>query len=135
MRVIPTTVLGYLAAVQLPPLLGIDPKWGTAGLTASAGVAGWVEFVLLRRTLNTRLGDTGLAASLTVRLWAAAAVAAALAWAIKLLSPAGHPIVMAALVLTPYGLGYLGMTVLLKVPEAKNATTKFTKLMKNTKKN
>src|SRR5213078_4499908 len=50
-RVILTTVLGYISAVQVPPLLGIDPLWGTAGLTASAGVSGWLEFLLLRRTL------------------------------------------------------------------------------------
>jgi len=42
-RVALTTVLGYLCAVRLPPLIGIDMKWGTAGLTASAGVAGWIE--------------------------------------------------------------------------------------------
>ncbi len=30
-------------------------KFGVAGLTASAGVAGWVEFTLLRRTLNRRI--------------------------------------------------------------------------------
>src|SRR5438874_3224995 len=42
-RVILTTGLGYLSAIPLPPLIGIDPKWGAAGLTASAGIAGWVE--------------------------------------------------------------------------------------------
>ncbi|HEV7799209.1 MAG TPA: murein biosynthesis integral membrane protein MurJ, partial [Pyrinomonadaceae bacterium] len=36
-RVTLTTVLGYLCALPLPRLLGIDPKWGVAGLTASAG--------------------------------------------------------------------------------------------------
>src|SRR4029450_13017736 len=47
-RVALTTVLGFLAAKGLPPLLGIASKWGTAGLTASAGAAGWVEFLMLR---------------------------------------------------------------------------------------
>jgi hypothetical protein len=49
-----TTALGYLCAFPLPAWLGINPIWGTAGLTASAGVAGWVEMLLLRRTLNAR---------------------------------------------------------------------------------
>jgi putative peptidoglycan lipid II flippase len=120
-RVILTTVLGYLSAVVLPPLLGVSSLWGTAGLTASAGVSGWLEFLLLQRTLNKRLGQTGLPASLTIRLWIAAAVGAAAAWAIKLVAPAVHPVVVAALVLTPYGLIYLGMTLLLKVPEAEDA--------------
>src|SRR6185312_3708744 len=55
-RVILTVGLGLIAAFQLPPLLGIEPRWGTAGLTASAGVAGWVAFVLLRRGINARIG-------------------------------------------------------------------------------
>src|SRR5439155_23702270 len=59
-RVILTTGLGYLCALPLPKLLGVDPKWGVAGLTASAGIAGWIEFALLRRTLNRRIGHTGL---------------------------------------------------------------------------
>ncbi|HEY2012388.1 MAG TPA: murein biosynthesis integral membrane protein MurJ, partial [Bryobacteraceae bacterium] len=76
-RVALTAGLGYLCAIPLPPWLGIEPRWGVAGLTASAGVAGWVEFALLRRTLNRRIGSTGLPATLVARLWGSAAVAAA----------------------------------------------------------
>ena len=36
---------------------------GVAGLTASAGIAGWIEMLLLRRTLNARIGRTSLPAS------------------------------------------------------------------------
>jgi putative peptidoglycan lipid II flippase len=39
-RVTLTTVLGYLFALPLPRAIGLDPKWGVAGLTASAGIAG-----------------------------------------------------------------------------------------------
>src|SRR5208282_4673250 len=45
-RVVLTTILGYLSAVPLPHLLGIDQRWGVAGLTISAGISGWVEFLL-----------------------------------------------------------------------------------------
>ena len=84
LRVALTVGLGYLCALPLPRWLGIDPHWGAAGLTASAGVAGWVEFTLLRRTLNARIGATGVPASLIAKLWGAAAVGAAAAWGIKL---------------------------------------------------
>ncbi|HTL03010.1 MAG TPA: murein biosynthesis integral membrane protein MurJ [Vicinamibacterales bacterium] len=124
-RVILTTVLGYVAAVLLPPLLGLDLLWGTAGLTASAGVSGWVEFLLLRRTLNKRLGHTGLPASLTMRLWAAAALGAAVALCVKLVSPIDHPIVAAVMVLTPYGLIYVGLTLAFGVQEAKKTIKRF----------
>jgi putative peptidoglycan lipid II flippase len=120
-RVVLTTVLGYLCAIVLPPRLGIAPQWGTAGLTASAGVSGWLEFLLLRHTLNKRLGHTGLPVSLTVRLWFAAGVAAAIAWALKLALPLGQPIVVAAFVLIPYALVFLGLTMALGIPEAQGA--------------
>src|SRR5262249_60175570 len=34
-RVATTTVLGYLGALRVPGLLGLDSAWGAAGLTAS----------------------------------------------------------------------------------------------------
>src|ERR1700730_9685500 len=82
-RVTLTTVLGYLCAIPLPPAIGLDPKWGVAGLTASAGGAGWIEFSLLRRTLNRRIGRTRLPWSFVVKLWAGASAGAAVAWAVK----------------------------------------------------
>jgi len=84
-RVAFTLVLGLVAALYGPRLFGIDPRWGTAGLTASAGVAGWIEFVLLRRTLARRIGAFGLSAGLLPRLWGAGLVAAAVAWGVHLL--------------------------------------------------
>ena len=57
LRVALTTVLGYICAKPLPVWIGIDPRWGVAGLTASAGVAGWVEFTLLRRGIPRAIGN------------------------------------------------------------------------------
>lgn len=116
-RVTLTTVLGYLFAIPLPPALGLDPKWGVAGLTASAGVAGWIEFALLRRSLNKRIGKTGLPLGYVLTLWLAAAVGAGVGWAIKLAIGAHHPAIIAALVLVPYGLVYFAVTAALRVPE------------------
>jgi putative peptidoglycan lipid II flippase len=116
-RVALTTVLGYVCAMRLPGWIGIDGIWGTAGLTASAGVAGWVEMLMLRRTLNTRIGRTGLPASFVVKLWASALTGAAAAWLIKLALPALHPIVSGLLILGPYGLVYFAVTFALRVPE------------------
>ena len=102
-----TTVLGYLAAFHLPSLIGIDPKWGAAGLTASAGVSGWIEFLLLRRSLGRRIGSDAIGAAYLARLWAAAIVSAGVAWGIKLQFAHFPPVVNAAAVLLPYGLLYL----------------------------
>ena len=108
LRVALTTVLGYLCSIPLPHLLGIDPKWGVAGLTASAGVSGWVEFVLLRRALGRRIGPEPVGAGYLARLWMVALAAAAVALGIKLyLSGDIHPVVLATATLVPYAALYL----------------------------
>lgn len=118
-RVLLTTGLGYCAAIPLPPLLGIDPRWGVAGLTASAGLAGWLEFALLRRSLTRRIGQTGLPAAFTLQLWTAAALGAAVAWLVKLSVGSLHPLWMAPLVLGPYGIVFFATTLAFKLPEAR----------------
>ena len=117
-RVATTTMLGYFFALRLPGLAGINPTWGAAGLTASFGIAGWIEMLMLRRTLNSRIGKTGLPAGFTVKLWMAALAAAAIGWAVKLAIPRLHPIVAAVVILGPYGLVYFATTAALRVPEA-----------------
>jgi len=118
-RVILTVLLGLICAFQLPPLLGLEPRWGTAGLTASAGVAGWIEFLLLRRGINRRIGATGIPPATLVRLWSSAVMAAAIGWGAKLMVGTAHPLITAAAVLVPYGLIYLSMTLVLGVPESR----------------
>ena len=98
---------------------GIDPRWGAAGLTASAGIAGWIEFLLLRRALNGRIGATGLAARLVAQLWGAGVASAGLAWAVRLAMPAAHPLLLALAVLTAYGAVYFLVTDRLGIPEAR----------------
>jgi putative peptidoglycan lipid II flippase len=126
LRVILTTILGYLCAKPLPPLLGIEQRWGVAGLTISAGIAGWVEFVLLRRTLNLRIGDTGLPRAYLAKLWAAALLGAAAGWGVRwgvTHVTARHisPIVMAILVLGPYAVVYLGGAMMMGITEVSAA--------------
>ena len=121
-RVALTTGLGYLSALPLPRALGIDVAWGAAGLTASAGVAGWVEFLLLSRGLGRRIGPVRLPAAFLVRLWSAALLAAALGWGAKILlgaRGAGHPLVLGLSVLGLYGLGYFAASAALGLPEAR----------------
>jgi len=118
-RVVLTTGLGYLASQTLPQFLGIDPRWGVAGLTASAGFAGWVEFLLLRRSMNRRIGQTEFPTSYFVRLWMAAVIAAAAGWAIKLALHPQQPQAAAVLILVPFAAVYLGLTELFGVEQAR----------------
>jgi putative peptidoglycan lipid II flippase len=114
-RVVLTVVMGYLFALPLPKLLGIDRHWGVAGLTLSAGLAGWVEFSLLRRALQARIGAVVLPPYRVARLWAGALVSAAVAYGVKLVQPFHYPPLIGLCVLSTFGLGYLLCTRMLGI--------------------
>ncbi len=112
-RVALTLGFGYVGAVHVPRWLGVAPKWGTVGLTAASGTAGWVEFALLRGSLSRRIGRTGVPAGAIARLWAAAALAGAAGWGVKAAVPGTPRLVAAALVCGAFGLVYLAATAAL----------------------
>lgn len=112
-RVALTLCLGYLFALPLPRALGIDRNWGVAGLTASAGLAGWVEFALLRRGLQARIGHVAFSASRVGKLWAAALTAAGLSLLLEWRLHLGSPVLRGLLILIPFGAIYLVITQML----------------------
>ncbi len=118
-RIAMGTGLGYVCAIHLPPALGIDARWGVAGLTLASGLAGWVELTLLRGTFNHRIGRTGLSSLVVAKLWGAAIAGAAVAWIVKLVLGPQHPIVVALVVLGLYGMVYFGVTYAAGIAEAK----------------
>lgn len=123
-------ILGYFSALWLPAMIGVDQKWGVVGLTLSASVAAWFEFVLLRRTLNRRIGRTGLSFSYLSRLWFSAIVSAAIGWGLKLLLGPIHPVPLAAVVLNGYGFTYFGLTRLFGVTESKTVLGQVFRILK-----
>jgi putative peptidoglycan lipid II flippase len=128
LRVVLTTVLGYLFSIPLPRYLGLDPRLGVAGLTISSGIAGWVEFVFLRRSLNRRIGRTGLAFSYAGKLWLGATAGAAVGWGLKLLVINWHPIPLAIVVLGGYGITYFAVGYLFGIAQAKLIIGRFLRL-------
>ncbi|HTW68190.1 MAG TPA: murein biosynthesis integral membrane protein MurJ [Bryobacteraceae bacterium] len=123
LRVALTTVLGYICAKLVPGWIGIDPRWGVAGLTASAGVAGWVEFTLLRRGMHQRLGPGPPVSGFIAKLWLAALLAVAVGSVGRLTPFAAHPIYGAIATLGPFGVVYLGIGATF-APEARRLVTR-----------
>ncbi len=133
-RVTLTAVLGVLFAfplrpyiiealrvlhLPLPQLGEGEPIFGAIGLTASAGMAGWIEFALLRRALARRIGAVRLAPSFLGSLWAAAVAAAIVAVAFDVfLGPRGGHIVKAVLVAGAFGVVYFMAAIAVGLPEA-----------------
>ncbi|MEO8479589.1 MAG: murein biosynthesis integral membrane protein MurJ [Gemmatimonadota bacterium] len=117
-RVSLTAVLGVLAGLVLPPLLGLPARAGAAGLTISAGMAGWVEFMLLRRALIRRLGQFALPTVELFKLWGAAGIAGGVATGVRLGTAHLLPIAQALMVVPAFGATYIMLTSWLDIPEA-----------------
>ena len=111
--------LGVPLAFFAPDALGIEPRWGAAGLALASGIAGWVELALLRRALEPRIGRTRLPDGLLSRLWTAAIASAAVALLVERISGGAHPVVAAIVVLGTFGGLYLAATLALGIGEAR----------------
>jgi putative peptidoglycan lipid II flippase len=116
-RVTLTVAMGYYCALHVPAELGINQRWGVAGLTASAGLAGWVEFSLLRYALNRRIGKSGLNRTFLIELWTMALVASAAGYALKLYLHGHGPKLVALGVLPVFAAIYFGLAFLFGIPE------------------
>jgi putative peptidoglycan lipid II flippase len=112
------SVLGYFFSIHAPGFLGVDSRLGAAGITVASGLAGWVEFVLLRNSLNQRIGRTGLPLIYSAKLWSGALVGAGVGWALKMLVAGWHPVPLAIVVLGGFGTCYFAVGYLFGVPQA-----------------
>jgi putative peptidoglycan lipid II flippase len=146
-RVALTGILGYLFAfplrwvlvdiiqftgMPLPAATGGATAMGTVGLTASAGIAGWLEYILLRTFLQRRIGKVTLPLMLQLSLWASAIIGAAAAITFDLLVarriaqhlPLRH-IAEAGLVAGVFGVVYFAGAMISGVPEARATLGRF----------
>ena len=97
------------------------PTLGRRRPHPSAGIAAWLEYSLLRRSMHQRIGVVDYPASRVLRLWLAAIVASLLCYLLHRHLPihssgARAAILTAIAVLIPYGALYLAFTMMLKVP-------------------
>jgi len=126
-RVILTTVLGYLFSFVIIPIFWPNNLYATVGLTASAGMAGWIEFALLRHKLNNKIGKTGITIIYQAKLWFSAFIGALLGLGLKVYVHYPHPIIRAFVVFAVYGVAYFIITSFLKVDISKSIIAKVTK--------
>lgn len=132
LRVVVAAALGVLFAFYLPPVLGLDSQWATAGLTAAASLAGWIEFYFLRRSLNEKIGLTGLPLKFQGKVWTMAFVSAALAFVIGhgIVPTDWHILLRATVALAVYGICYFAFGVILQLEQAQALTGKIARRLK-----
>ena len=127
MMTLPPNVLGWREVEVVIP--GYAAEWGAFGLTASAGFAAWVEFLLLRRWLAQRIGPVPVPGRLGLGCLAGALVAGAAGYGanilVGLLSAHIWPRCIAAIV--AFGVVYLTVMSIAKVPEASAFTGRITR--------
>jgi putative peptidoglycan lipid II flippase len=123
-------IVDLLQRIDVPmPLVGGNTKiYGAIALTATAGVAGWLEFLLLRRALARRIGAVRLPPSFLVSLWGAGALAGATAAIANIyLMHRLPPILNGAIVCGVFGVIYFAATIAFGVPEARGTLSRFTR--------
>ncbi len=129
--------LDLLASVtggRLPVVQGGLLPLGAIGLTAASGVGAWIEFLLLRRGMEARIGPARLAPAFLARLWTAAVLAGlASLYSIGFVSLLARDyaprfslhIVKAAVLSLIFGAIYFAVASILKVEEVRSVTARF----------
>jgi putative peptidoglycan lipid II flippase len=140
-RVLTAAVLGSLLMWQFEPIpaLGLaggalagftlaGQPLGAVGLATGSGIAAWLEWLLLRRKLRSRIGPVGASVAAMGRMFLAALLAAAAGWGVRLalsaVVPDLHPILRAMLVLGAFGVVYFGVAALLGLREVEGLITR-----------
>ncbi len=117
-RVLFGAALGISAVRVTHGMLGLEAPLAAAALTASAGIAGWLEFFLLRRGLRARLGTFDLPRLALGQLWGAALAAGVVGTVVRLLGTDWPPLLLAVLAVGANAVTYLAITTWCDVPEA-----------------
>ena len=111
----------FISAFPVRNFFQLDIIYSTALLTASAGIAGWIEFLLIRRALTRKIGYFSLGGSAIGKGWIAALVASIPGISLNLLMPPFSPVLRGVLILGIYGSLYLSITKMLGLEAAKEA--------------
>lgn len=134
-RVVTSAGLAFFLMIQFEPVLGLGPGMfggvrvngqplGAVGLAFGSGLAAWIEWYLLRRSLRRRLGRVGASGGALTRMFVAALAAGGTGWGIRLLLPPLHPVLVGLAVFSAFGAVYFTVASLLRLNEVHGLATR-----------
>jgi putative peptidoglycan lipid II flippase len=133
LRVLMAAVCGSLLMIQFEPIdvgslhisAGIfaDVRvaglpLGPVGLALGAAAGAWLEWALLFRGLQRRIGPVGTGAGQLARMFVAALTAAAVGYGVSIAAARLHPVLVAVVVVGIFGVIYFGVARVLGLQEA-----------------
>ena len=113
LRVILTALLGYAFTFPLKMRFSLSVAEAAAGLVASAGVAGWLEYLLIKKALTKRIGKVTGVLTYFLKYWAAGLGAGFVAFGCKMMVLELSPVPRGLLVLGLFGVLYLANAAML----------------------
>lgn len=119
-RVVFTGVLGYVFAFPLPQWLGLAPWTGAVGLALSSGLAGTIEYLLLRHSIARRIGPTRIPPAALARLLMSAMVAAACGYGVMSALDPARQTLRSVVSLAVFAVAYGVASLALGVPDARS---------------
>jgi putative peptidoglycan lipid II flippase len=118
----PVTVFGVTVG-RAEPIMLMGRPLGAVGLAAGAGVAAWIEWLILRKKLRERIGDPAPGAVL-IKLFIAAGIAAAAARGVLMVLPEMPLPLTLLIVMVPFGALYFAIANRLGVEEVSTAVNR-----------
>lgn len=121
-RVAITAGAGWAFALPIRHIVGYSVEWGAFGLTASAGFAAWIEFLLLHHWLTARIGKVAMPSRLALAALAAASLAGAAGYLVSLVfrSLTDCAWLWSIPAIGTFATIYIGITAAAKLPEARS---------------
>ena len=118
--------------LPIPNVAGGDASIGVVGLTASSGIAACIEFLLLRRGMQKRIGSVKAGGGYEIKLWTAAILAGVTAFVADryfvhdLTARLPLAAILDAIVVSGiFGAVYFGVAAVLGVPEVGALVARF----------
>jgi putative peptidoglycan lipid II flippase len=111
------TACGIPFSLYLPGWCGLAERWGLVGLTGASALAAVLEYCLLRRALEARVGRVELGAGYLGRVWVSALCAGGCAVLVRYFVGGLMPTVVALAVLFSFAATFIAICALWGVEE------------------